>query len=235
MAIESKRGCGFRKVGGLYLCGDGPVTGCHRLPIPLDVCPTCHGGIKQLRGWTWVLPVLLGGPCPSLSDTFDHQGGWHCQACAACSPEILGEKVGLLWIGDKFYSTKTFLEEASNMGISRRITAIPRGFKVGEHWVLLAHPKAVKRGESAVEVMGGGFTADLYTPGIFQVFKPTKIEKILDSDATPEQVKEWENKGVKVVVVPADDRDHKGSVYDKDDEENGDDPRYLLPPDPLRE
>ena len=216
--VEPRRGCGFRKVNGLYLCGGGPMVDCHRLPIPLEVCPVCHGGIKQSRGWTWILPALLGGPCAKIGETFSHEGGWHCQACAVCSPELLGEKVGLLWVGARFYTTESFLTEAQTMGVSRRITAIPRGFKVGEHWVLFAHPKAVKCGESADEVLGGGFDADLYIPGIFHAFKPSRIEKILDSNATREEVHEWEKKGIAVVTVPADDKDHQGSVWDKDEE-----------------
>jgi len=51
---ESKRGCGWRKPGGLYLMADGPAELCGKLPIPLEICPSCGGGIKLSRGWTWV-------------------------------------------------------------------------------------------------------------------------------------------------------------------------------------
>jgi hypothetical protein len=49
---DRKRGCGWRKPGGLYLCADGVGGVCGKLPIPLDICPTCHGGIKFCRSWT---------------------------------------------------------------------------------------------------------------------------------------------------------------------------------------
>lgn len=35
MAVEARRGCGYRKAGGLYLVASGMGSPCHRLPIPL--------------------------------------------------------------------------------------------------------------------------------------------------------------------------------------------------------
>ena len=54
MAIEQKRGCGYRKVGGLYMVGGGIGVPCDRLPYELTVCPCCSQGVKQSRGWTWI-------------------------------------------------------------------------------------------------------------------------------------------------------------------------------------
>ncbi len=51
---ESKRGCGYRKQGGLYLMAGGPSAECGKLPLELTVCPCCGAGIKPARGWTWV-------------------------------------------------------------------------------------------------------------------------------------------------------------------------------------
>lgn len=36
MAIEPRRGCGYRKMGGLYLVADALGEVCHRLPFPLQ-------------------------------------------------------------------------------------------------------------------------------------------------------------------------------------------------------
>lgn len=58
---EPRRGCGYRKEGGLYLVGGGLSAPCGRLPIPLTVCPVCNGGIHPARGWTWVSPRALFG------------------------------------------------------------------------------------------------------------------------------------------------------------------------------
>ena len=137
MAIEPRRGCGYRKVGGLYLVGAGQGETCCKLPIPLHICPSCNQDIKQGRGWQWIAPqAWLRAPCSSTLRDF----------CPAASPDAFGERVGLLWVGEKFHArAEDFLEVASRLGISKRIAAVPRDFKLGETWVFLAHPKAVGR------------------------------------------------------------------------------------------
>ena len=242
MAAEKKRGCGYRKIGGIYLCADGPGEPCHRLPIPLDVCPTCHHGVKQTRGWTWVdFRELAGGNCsdvgPRTGDVFPnsafHRG--HCQNCIACTPDLVGlatdkngntapgiyNKAGLIWIGEKFYKTPAeFTRESVDMGVSRRITAVPKGFKVGEHFVLVAHPKAVLlKSVQREDELAGVTHDDTFGPGIFHVFRPSRIEKILADTSSPEERQEWTDRGFTVVLLPANDKDHQGTVYDKDDEE----------------
>lgn len=214
MAIEARRGCGYRKIGGLYMCSGGLAEPCHRLPIPLEVCPTCHHGIKQTRGWTWVKPDLLGGNCARFQES-------HCINCVCCTPELMGERAGLLWIGERFYKTAAdFSEEANRLGVSRRITAIPKGFEPGA-FVLLAHPKAVtKIIETRDPELEGPLFKQEFGAGIFRVFRADRIEKILPNTATPMIREEWEKRGCKVVIFPHDDKDHLGSVYD-DDEENG--------------
>ena len=210
MAQEQKRKCGYRKIGGLYLCSDGAGERCHRLPFPLDVCPVCHSGIKQARGWTWLDWVAVAGPADCVKMMI------HCSRCPVCSPTLIGlahdkdgnveagvyNRVGLLWVGDKFYTPANFTQEAEEMGVSRRIAAVPQGFKLGEHFVMLAHPKAVN-------VTGAG---------IFHVFKPTRIEKILADTADPQEVKKWEEKGFTVVKLSAGDKDHTGTVYDREEQ-----------------
>jgi hypothetical protein len=232
MSVEPRRGCGFRKVGGLYLVSGGRGVFCDRLPIALDVCPTCSHGIKQSRGWTWVdTAALVGGVHPQCEDTF---------ACPLCmAPQDLGRS-GLLWIGEKFYkSPLDFDREAAALGVSRRIAAIPRGFKVGEKWILLAHPKAVMQmqrcecGHSYADHFHNGFgpcgvcPADkctlfqaALTPGIFKVWRPERIEKILaESQRGSAEALELIEKGITLVFVPDDDPDHRGSAHDKLGEE----------------
>ena len=64
---EPERGCGLRRPGGIYLCSDGMGLPCGKLPLPLDICPTCSGGIHFARGWTWISPQpLFGGPLLAL-------------------------------------------------------------------------------------------------------------------------------------------------------------------------
>lgn len=229
MAVEARRGCGYRKVGGLYLVSDGRGVVCDRLPILLEVCPTCGHGIKQARGWTWVDPeALVGGVHPNCTDEF---------ACPLCmAPHELGEHAGLLWIGEKFYKTpQLFDREAAELGVSRRISAIPRGFKMGETWILFAHPnalptplqcpicKAVPRLDDRMKPpqlvcdLCEEWRGPVFSPGIFKVWRPQRIEIILpDSQRGSDLAKDYEARGITPVFVPDDDPDHRD-----DDEENG--------------
>ena len=216
MASEKKRKCGYRRVGGLYLVDDGGGMPCDRLPFELTVCPTCSCGIKQSRGWTWVdVAGLVGG---------DHTPYNLCSCigdCPLCSNTVAMGRAGLLWIGEQFYPTvDDFLAEAREMGISRRIKAVPREFKMGETWVLLAHPKTGRRLEaiySGEEITG---YEETWSPGIFRVFKPKRIELIIteaqSNDA--EFMESVSKRGLTPVVVATDDADHQGSIWDKKEE-----------------
>ena len=201
MAVEAKRGCGYRKVGGLYLVGEGSGMACCKMPIVLHVCPTCNQGIKQTRGWSWVDPrPWLKGACTSQARAF----------CPGANPEALGEKVGLIWVGETFYPTpEDFAREANQLGISRRIKVIPRGFHVGEHWVFVAHPKAVKS-------LNAGTGEEELLPAVFRIFKPSRIEKIITRTMSEnaDLMADLAERGITPVIVPDNDRDHQGSVYD---------------------
>jgi hypothetical protein len=236
MAVEPIRGCGYRKIGGLYLVSGSRGVVCDRLPIPLEVCPTCHHGIKQSRGWTWVdAAELIGGLHPECQDDFP------CPLCM--TPEDLG-RCGLLWIGEKYYPTpRDFDYEAQRLGVSRRISAIPRGFKVGETWILFAHPAAVEKigtcecGHDWTEHCANGFGPCgkceknacqlfrvLMIQGIFKVWRPERIEKIVPESwkVNPEKFDELQDladKGITPVFVPDDDPDHRGRNGDDEDGE----------------
>lgn len=246
MAVEARRGCGYRKVGGLYMVGGELSAPCGRLPHPLHVCPTCSGGIKQTRGWTWVKPVALlatAQACnfPSFSPSSAFSGMSQCAHCPMLDPSILADeegRCGLLWIGEGFYKTpEDFSREGAEQGVCRRITAIPRGFKVGETWVLVAHPKvnihesrlAPEQPEELAKVNADqaqfGAAAHLVdklrAPAIFAVFRPTRVEKIITVTQSKDEaeMKKLEEAGITAVVVPDDDKDHQGSVYDKDEKQ----------------
>ncbi len=214
MAVEAKRACGYRKVGGIYLVSQGFGVQCDRLPLLLETCPCCGAGIKQARGWTWVdVASLVGGMHP------DCQDGFPCPFCM--SPSKMG-RAGLLWIGAQFYPTvASFVREAEELGISKRIAAVPQGFVLNETWVLLAHPRAVPcdtcqgtgdvNGEFCSRCRAEG---DL--PGVFWVFRPTAIEKIVTETESldEEEMRKLRDRGLTPVVVPDNDPDHRGSVYE---------------------
>jgi hypothetical protein len=205
MASEARRGCGYRKAGALYLTGEAAGTPCCKLPILLHVCPTCNGGIKQTRGWQWL------DPKPWLKDTRCTRFRGEL-TCALARPEIMGDRVGLLWIGAEYYKAPMdFTREAQELGVSRRIKAVPRGFKAGEHYVWLAHPR-VKR-----IIREDGEPSDDWIGGVFHVFLPNRIEKIVTESefANEDAMAKLRDSGITPVAVPDNDPDHQGSVHDK--------------------
>jgi len=193
MAIELKRACGYRKVGGIYLVSDAAVEFCHSLPIPLHVCPCCGNGIKISRGWTWISKSILPSAC-----RFDEcQSAKHWHNCIICREDLRPERSGLLWIGAMHYGRpQDFIAESRSMGISRRIARIPRGFELCKTAVFLAHSKVCEDGSA----------------GIFAYFIPQRIEQLITkSQATDEQLEKMRGRGITPVIVPDDDIDHNPS------------------------
>lgn len=223
MAVEPRRGCGYRKVGGLYMIGGAPDEPCGRLPLELHVCPACNAGIKQTRGWQWVKPQMLLANAATCAAPRDVVRG--CRLCPL-DPHNLPASAGLIWVGEKFYATAdAFMREARELGISRRIQSVPRNFQLGVTWVLLAHPKAIVRApeteEELTEATGGyppgnAHMLRIVRKGIVTIFKPTAIEKIVTASEAQNAaaMAELREKNITPVVVPDDDRDHQGSVHD---------------------
>jgi len=181
---EPERGCGFRHPG-LYLISEGIGRTCGKLPLPLTVCPCCGAGIKHSLGWTWVDAKKLFEKqlCRYLSEP-------HADLCCTCPLDNPPEKVGLIWIGEQYYATpEEYLNEAGVQGISRRVAAVPRGFTVGKDWVLLAHKKAIANADGT------------YTPAIFYMFQPTRIEYVVKGTETEEELNELERRGLTLVKL----------------------------------
>jgi hypothetical protein len=186
--FDQVRGCGTRKAGGLYLVADGPSASCGRLPLPLPVCGTCGHGFKPTRGWPWVTV-----PAAFLESESQACAESHCARCPLCPtrPEV---RVGLLWCGEAFYATPAdWLREAAAQGISRRIATVPKGFVVGETWVLMAHRKAL------MGVADGGEVT--YQAGIFHTFRPTAIEYVVTGIETEEDLAALRKRGITPVRV----------------------------------
>lgn len=202
MTSEAKRGCGFRKVGGIYLVGEGISLGCDLLPFNVETCPCCSAGIKYSRGWKWIVPKQLFNLDGTIKEDMSCTGCPMKISKSGC-PMQSEKKAGLLWVGHRFYSPESFIQEAQEMGISKRIGAVPREFELGKTWVFLAHIQA-------------GTKNNIKVPAVFYVFRPTKIEKIVtenQSKNAPEMQK-LIKKGITPVVVPDNDKDHQGNVYE---------------------
>jgi hypothetical protein len=204
---EGARGCGYRKGGGLYLVSGALSEPCPKLPVEMTTCPTCGAGVKQARGFTWITPDPLLDPGP-------HGSKAHASVCplGTAVDWSEGRKAGLIWIGEKFYATpREFSVEAAAMGVSRRISVVPKDLVLGETWVALAHPKAcdTHECEHGVKTISGaecedcpdGLPVAVINPGVFTMFLPTGIEYIVKGDETEEELDRLEERGFKLVRV----------------------------------
>ncbi len=214
MAVEAKRGCGYRKVGALYLCGGMLSVSCDRLPYELSSCPVCGSGIKFSRGFTWIEAHKMFGKHKDCLDS--HKPCWMCQP-------VEGEMCGLLWVGEAYYSPEHFLKEAREMGISKRIPFIPKELKLGMTIVLLAHNKAVTRLPSPEELDERRYKVPKATegrvfrvavtykeyPGIFSAFRPKAVEMLVsESELTDEKREELNKRGITPIPIPDGDVEH---------------------------
>ena len=191
--LDQQRGCGWRKPGGLYMVAGGLSAPCGLLPIPLTVCPTCSCGIKPTRGWTWVdVKALVAGKGCSLP----------AGRCLVCPLGVnnLGGKQGLLWVGGQFYERPIdWTAEAIKQGVSRRISAVPKDFKIGETWVLVAHREAITVREAII--LDGERKDAEYQAAIFHAFKPSAIEYVVKGDETEDDLERLAKRGITPVQV----------------------------------
>lgn len=212
-SYEAERGCGYRKTGGIYLCCDGEGSPCGRMPLELKICPTCSGGIHPCRGWTWV------DPKPLFENRRCKAGLEFCEGCPVNDTNLIQiDRCGLIWIGHGHYgTTKEFLDEARRMGVSRRIKAVPKGFEVGKTWVMLGHRRCFTDQCEGCEGSGQvqddiveslkmecpdcGGSGETFRPGVFQMFLPSRVEKVVDENTSEEDIEKLERRGIEAVIV----------------------------------
>lgn len=91
-----------------------------------------------------------------------------------------------------------FDKEARQLGISRRLPhdQLPRGFRIGEDFIMLAHRKSVLRLGSE-----GDFSLMDYYPGVFRIFKPDCIEVLCDGTEDDEKITSYIERGLTPVFV----------------------------------
>jgi hypothetical protein len=147
--------------------------------------------------------------------------GTDCDLCLVNRTEI----AYMMSVGKKFYPhTGDFMKEAIAQGISKRIAALPRDFKVGESVVALAHHEAVlvNHEELVVEYSVDKNPESMFfneevtaahkeekptwAPGIFTLFKPDRIEYVVKGDETDEFIERLLKRGITPVnVIHAED------------------------------
>lgn len=181
ISVETKRGCGYRSPGkdgvSLYLMGKGNFEACERLPFPLTRCPCCGGGVGFFRGFKWIQPERLLDP---VTDPIcDSNGEHNHDLCVMCTPSLAGDRAGLMWIGEKFYSPAEFIREARAVGISKRVANIPKGLEFGKNVIFLAHLKAVVNYDDE---------DNPFSSGVFMSFCPDRVDIVIDNpDAIPDR------------------------------------------------
>jgi hypothetical protein len=214
MSQETKRKCGFRKVEGLYLCGEYIAVPCDRLPYPLEVCPVCGAGIKVSRGFTKIIPLRLFGYHQPCND--------QVRPCYMCDPTE--DMAFIMGVGEKYYKTpEDFIEEGYQLGISKRIPFIPKELELGKTVIYLSHPKACVSREPAYMQQAMAILEETKNKqpklfetekvekkqGIFAAFIPQRVEMLVwEHDASPEKLAELEKRGITPVVINDGDMDH---------------------------
>mgnify|MGYP000412354738 CR=1 FL=1 len=214
MAVEAVRGCGFRKVGGMYLCGEYIAVPCDRLPYPLSTCPCCGAGLKFSRAYTEINPLALFGIHHDCQDKIP--------SCFLCDPRP--DIAFLMSVGAGSYpSPEDFMREARVQGISKRIQHKPKNLVPGKTVVYLGHPKACRisvPAESAavqygLDLIDGGQARLLDSDqqknqfGIFSAFIPQRIEKLVwESELTDQLRADLEKQGITPVPITDGDKDH---------------------------
>lgn len=205
--IEENRGCGYRIVGKIYICGEGLSTVCDNLPYSLEPCGCCGYEPQFTRGFSWLKKSFIK-PHPGIVWREGNQHVVYCdcpKTCPICMPgNNYLEQYGLMWVGAKYYTPEEFISESNKMGVSKAINKIPKDLILGKTWVVLAHKKVPKIRE---DFMSG---EPDYIPAIFYAFIPKAYEMLIwEKDATPERIAELEAQGITSILVPDDMPEHQ--------------------------
>lgn len=215
---EHERGCGWRKIGGVYLVGEGVSACCDGLPVDLGPCDDCGFEIYQARS---IVPHHAGFLHSKLK-THECKDDFNCPLCFYGKPWgdlkaeafAKGEKFNgpkefyLMWVSQDLYTPEEFISEASALGVSKRIAAnsLPSNFVIGKDWIFLAHrdTKFKKFGTSPLkDDKGDPVPYDIISKrGIFYAFKPERLELVLyKGQIGDDELEEYEEAGYRVVLI----------------------------------
>ena len=200
MAVERERECGYRKVGGMYLVGGILDAPCDRLPIELVVCKVCGQGQRVGKGFTKFDPYELWGVHEKCKDS---------KGCYCCYPPHLGY---MMRVGSGFYNMETFIHEARQMGVSKRIPFIPRELVVGLTPIYLVHKEAIVKYPNWMDKKNTNQEVTI-SDGVFAAFIPQRIETLMwQSELATEwgekRAERLEKRGVTIIPIPDGDEDH---------------------------
>ena len=202
---DQRRGCGYRHSGN-YLIGDGFWAGCGKLPLPLaNPCPCCGSGLLATiplkgGGFSYELPRNLRriNALALFRDVTCKNDSAKCNLCLV--NQKVAEIAYLIGIGEQHYPTKeAFLNEALELGVSKRIGPIPKEFVVGKSPVFLAHPKGKMSNETT---LGKNGKAEIrWEPAVIAIFVPTRIEYVVRGDESDEEIERLLARGITPVKI----------------------------------
>jgi len=207
MAVEPKRGCGYREIGGMYLVGDGLQVVCDRLPMPLpEACPCCNGGIKHTRTPRKINALTLWGEHEHCTEDRPDPEGMRSDRyainCYVCHPN--NDVAYIMGVGENHYpKPQDFIEEARRLGVSKRIPAVPRDVVIGKTKIFLTHKKALTCQEK--DAKGN----DKYQAGVIYAFVVTAVEQIVKQSEYEGVKDQLAKRNIRAVPVPDDDLDHQ--------------------------
>jgi hypothetical protein len=202
MMVEEKRGCGWRKVGGAYLVGEGLTVECDALPLDLEPCGECGYAVPFSRGIQEIHSGYLTSKVEKAHQRLPRglcKDSFPCPICGSGLPK----KIFLMYVSQEYYTPESFISEAKRMGVSKRIApqSIPKNFLLGRDWIFLAH----KRVSFSARALLSDEWKDEIKRGIFYAFRPQRIEMLLWKDTLREnfesEIQEWEKKGFTVVLI----------------------------------
>ena len=182
---KRERGCGFRVPGGNYIMGGNFEVPCDRLPMPIPTCCTCGNTIEFFRGAKNINPLHLFHLHRTTPETLID---CTCEVtCPVCYPPLNG---WVMWVGEQNYTMRSFMDEARERGVSKRIAQFPKGMNSGDILYL-----AFKH---AYQLHGGGD----FLPAIFTASRITRLEHVLTGpqQEDPDYISALEAKGVVPVI-----------------------------------
>jgi len=205
MPAESERGCGYRKVGSLYLVGSGLSRSCDMIPLALEPCPHCGFEIPRHEGFMWLAKQYFVPPARNHRASAVKE----CECppnCPVCWPAPEG-KYGLMWVGSIAYTPDSFVKEAITLGVSKKISEIPKALVLGETWIMLAHKKVPFRTQYRWAELQ---EEPEFKPAIFYAFRPLRVEMpIWKNKATAKRIRELEDQGITPVIFEKTEENEK--------------------------
>lgn len=218
MAVEEKRGCGYRKVGGTYLVCEGTGFSCGRIPAPIVPCPLCDHRPAFTRGLQKITPRNFLHAAPACRKARDPEEPYG--RCAGCPFEraLDAEEAGLMWVGAAHYTPDEFRAEAARLGVSKRVHHVPAWFKPGM-WVYLAHEQTFTdecpacKGHKTMVVAAGSTDlfedchecqgeGTIHRPGVFFAFQPSRVERIVTDYQPAREIPQDEIAGPEGGTIP---------------------------------